>query len=78
VIVEIPYQITIQSGLSAEEILLKIALVLFEKEKLTLRQASRLAGLHQYEFQKELDARNIPVHYGEEDYEPDLKALSLI
>ncbi len=77
-IVEIPDQIIKQSGLSAEEILLKIALVLFQEEKVTLRQASRLAGLHQYEFQKELTARNIPVHYGEEDYQRDLQTISLI
>ena len=77
-IVEIPDQIIKQSGLSAKENLLKIALVLFEEEKLTLGQASRFAGLHQYEFQKELAAMNIPVHYGEEDYKNDLKIISLI
>ncbi len=77
-IVEIPDQIIKQSGLSAKENLLKIALVLFEEEKLTLGQASRLAGLHQYEFQKELATRNIAVHYGEEDYKNDLKIISLI
>ncbi len=76
--VEIPDQIITQSGLSAKEILLKVALVLFEEEKLTLGQASRLASLHQYEFQKELAARNIPVHYGEGDYKNDLKIISLI
>ncbi len=77
-IVEIPDQIIKQSGLSAEEILLKVALVLFQEEKLTLGQASRLAGLHQYKFQKELTARNISVHYGEGDYKNDLESISLI
>ncbi len=77
-IVEIPDQIINQSGLSAKEILLKVALVLFEEEKLKLGQPSRLAGLHQYEFQKELATRNIPVHYGEDGYKNDLKTISLI
>jgi predicted HTH domain antitoxin len=77
-IVEIPDQIIKQSGLSAEEILLKVALVLFQEEKLTLGQASRLAGLHQFEFQKELAKRGIPVHYGEEDFENDLRTINLI
>lgn len=76
-IVEIPDQIINQSGLSAKEILLRVALVLFAEEKLTLGQASRLAGLHQYEFQKELAARNIPVHYGAEDFENDLQIITL-
>lgn len=77
-IVEIPDQVINQSGLSAGEILLKVAIVLFQEEKLTLGQASRLAGLHQFEFQKELAAREIPVHYGEEDYQNDLKTISFI
>ena len=77
-IVEIPDQIINQSGLSAKEILLKIALVFFQEEKLTLGQANRLAGLHQYEFQKELADRNIPVHYGKDDYQNDLKIFSFI
>ena len=77
-IVEIPDQIIKQSGFSTEETLLKAALVLFEEEKLTLGQASRLVGLHQYEFQKELAARNFPVHYNEEDYLRDLQTIGLM
>ncbi len=77
-IVEIPDQVINQSGLSAGEILLKVAIVLFQEEKLTLGQASRLAGLHQFEFQKELAAREIPVHYSEEDYQNDLRTIALI
>lgn len=77
-IVEIPDRIINQSKLSAEEILLKIALVLFQEEKLTLGQASKLAGLHQFEFQKELAAKKIPVHYNEEDFERDLQTINLI
>ena len=77
-IIEIADRIIRQSGLSAEEILLKVAVLLFQEEKLTLGQASKLAGLHQYEFQKELAARNIPVHYGEEDYRRDLHTIGLI
>ncbi len=77
-IVEIPDQVIVQSGLSSKEILLKVALMLFQEERLTLGQASKLAGLHQFEFQKELVKREIPVHYGEEDYERDLMTIGLI
>ena len=76
--VEIPDQIIAQSGLSAQEILLKVALILFQEEKITLGQASRLAKLHQFEFQKELAKREIPVHYSEEDFERDLQIIGLI
>jgi predicted HTH domain antitoxin len=76
--VEIPDQIINQTGLSIEEILLEAAISLFQDEKITLGQASKLAGLHQIEFQKELAKRNIPVHYGEEEYQADLKTLALL
>lgn len=77
-IVEIPDQIVTQSGLSAKEILLKIAILLFQEEKLTLGQASKLAELHQFEFQKELAKRRIPFHYDEDDFRRDLQTLAQI
>ena len=61
-----------------KEILLKVALILFQEEKLTLGQASKLAQIHQYEFQQELAKRAISVHYGDEDYERDLQTIGLI
>ena len=75
-IVEIPDQIVDQSGLSSKEILLKVALLLFQEERLTLGQASKLAGVHLFEFQKELAKREIPVHYNEEDFERDLQTIA--
>lgn len=77
-IVEIPDQIIEQSGLSPNELLLKVAIILFQEEKLTLGQASKMAKLHQFEFQKELAKREIPVHYGEEDFERDLQNIEKI
>lgn len=77
-IIEIPDKIVVQTGLSSKDILLKVAIMLFEEEKLTLGQASKLAGLHQFEFQKELAARKIPVHYNEEDFERDLQTIAKI
>ncbi len=77
-IVEIPDQVIAQSGLSAKEILQKLALILFQEEKLPLGHASKLAQIHQFEFQKELAKREIPVHYGEEDFERDLQTIGFI
>lgn len=76
--IEIPDQIINQTGLSASEIMLKISVILFQEERLTLGQASKLANLHQFEFQKELAERKIPIHYGEEDYERDLQTIGSI
>ena len=74
---EIPDQIIMQAGLSSDELRLKVALLLFQEERLTLGQASQLARLHQIEFQKELANREIPIHYGEEDLARDLRTLGL-
>ena len=73
----IPDSVLHQSGLSSEELQLKIALLLFQEERLTLGQASRLAGLHQFEFQKELAQRKISIHYGEAEFEKDLETLGI-
>ena len=48
---------------------------LFQKERLTLGQASRLAGMNQLEFQRLLAGRQIPIHYGVSDFEQDLQTL---
>ncbi len=76
-VVNIPDQILEQAGLSSNELLLKVAILLFQEEKLTLAQASRLAAIHQSEFQRELASRQIPIHYGVEDLDRDLETLGL-
>jgi predicted HTH domain antitoxin len=40
----------------------EIAIMLFQREKLTLAQASRFAGIHRVSFQHLLASRRIPVH----------------
>ena len=59
--------------MSEAELKQEIAVMLFQKEKLTLGQASRLAGMNQLQFQHLLASRQIPVHYNVEDFEADIK-----
>jgi len=61
-----------------DELLQEIAILLFQKEKLTLGQASKLAKLDQLQFQHLLASRKIPVHYDVEEFEEDLKTLKAI
>jgi len=56
----------------------EIAIMLFQREKLTLAQASRFADMHRVAFQHLLASRHIPVHYGVEDFEQDLQSLKEI
>jgi predicted HTH domain antitoxin len=57
------------------ELIQEIAILLYQKEKLTLGQASQLAGMRQLQFQFLLASRQIPVHYDVADFEDDLKTL---
>lgn len=52
-------------GLNEDELKLDIAIMLFEKEKLSLRKAASLAGISWLMFMKELDKRDISIHYDE-------------
>jgi predicted HTH domain antitoxin len=53
------------SGYDEQQLRLEIAIMLFEKEKLSLRKAATLSGLHWIDFMKELDKRKIALHYDE-------------
>ena len=64
-----------RAGMTEEELRLEIAILLFQRERLTLAQGSRLAGVTRLEFQKTLANRRIPVHYDVDDFQEDLKNL---
>jgi predicted HTH domain antitoxin len=71
----IPDEILQTTRMTAAELSQEIAVLLFQKEKLTLGQASRLAGMSQLQFQHLLASRQIPVHYDVAEFEEDLKTL---
>jgi len=71
----IPDEIIQSTRLTAAELMQELALALFQREKLTIGQASRLAGMSQWQFQQLLGSRDIPVHYGVDDFEADLHTL---
>lgn len=61
--------------MSADELRREIAVLLFQQERLTLGQASQLAGVTQFTFQSILAERQIPIHYGISEFEEDLQTL---
>jgi predicted HTH domain antitoxin len=71
----IPDEIVQATRLTSSELMQELALALFQREKLTLGQASRLAGMSQWQFQQFLGSRNIAIHYGVADFEADLRTL---
>ena len=61
--------------MTATELALEIAVLLYQRDKLTLGQASQLAQMSQLQFQHLLASRGIPVHYDVADFEADLQTL---
>jgi predicted HTH domain antitoxin len=73
--VVIPDEILYTTHMTAAELTQEIAVALYQKEKLTLGQASKLAGVNQLQFQFMLASRRIPIHYDIADLDADIKTL---
>ena len=54
--------------ISGPELKQELALTLFQQERLTLAQASHLAEMSQLAFQSVLAERQIPIHYGVQEF----------
>ncbi len=61
--------------MSEDELKQEIAVLLFQKGKLSLGQASKLAKVSQLQFQHLLASRQISIHYDVNDFEQDLETL---
>jgi predicted HTH domain antitoxin len=66
------------ANLSAPELRRELAVALFREERLTLGQASRLAEMDQLAFQAVLSDREIPLHYGVDEFREDLRTLEAL
>ena len=63
---------------SGPELLIDLAVYLYDTERISLGRAKKLARLTQIQFQKELAKRNVLIKYDVEDLETDLKNLSTL
>lgn len=77
-VIEISDETMRHAGLTGKELKLMLAVQLFAEEKVTLAAASKLAEMHEVEFQKELANRNIPIHYDVDDFLKDIVTISSI
>jgi predicted HTH domain antitoxin len=73
----VPKEILQSVKMSPQEMAVEIAVYLYEKERLTLGQAKRLAGLDQISFQKELAERNVYLRIREKDVLQDVENLGI-
>ena len=61
--------------LTPAELLIDLAVYLYDKEQLSMGRAKKLAGLTQIEFQRELAKKNVNIKYDVEDFLEDLETL---
>jgi predicted HTH domain antitoxin len=73
--VTVPDELLDAAGLTEREMAAEVALELYRREKLTMGQAARLAGVHLTEFWKLMATRDIYIHYDVEDLEQDIATL---
>ena len=66
-----------EMNLSSEALRLEIAILLYQQQRLSLGKASKLAGLNQILFQKEMGKRKVEVNYDADEFARDLKTLGI-
>ena len=70
--VTISDEVLAAAHISEPELKRALAVTLFQQERLTLAQSSRLAEMSQLTFQALLAERRIPVHYQVEEFHEDV------
>jgi predicted HTH domain antitoxin len=71
--VTISDEVLTAAHITEPELKKELAVALFQQERLTLAQASRLAEVTQLAFQAILADRQIPIHYGVEEFREDVR-----
>lgn len=73
--VTIPDELLQAARMSEAELRQELAVLLFQRERLTLAQAARLADMDRLRFQHLLSSRGIALHYDVAEFEEDLRTL---
>jgi predicted HTH domain antitoxin len=71
----IPNEVLQAARMTEGEMRQELAVLLFQREKLTLGQAADLAQMNVLQFQQLLAARQVPLHYDITDFEQALQTL---
>lgn len=77
-IINIPDETLSDINISPAELLIDVAVYLYEKQRLSIGQARKLAGLDLLSFQKELSKRNVYLNYNIDDLNKDILNLGNI
>ena len=72
----IPGSILQELRLKPDDLLVDIAVYLYDQERLSMGRAKKLAGLTQIEFQKAMAERGVYLKYDINDFEADLRTIA--
>ncbi len=73
--IEIPGEVVHTTRMTPEDLRRELAIHLFQQGKLSFGKAREMAGMNAWAFQQLLGSREIPVHYGPDDYKEGLAIL---
>ena len=73
-IIELPEQVELNPKLK-QEIMLHVAILLYEKEVISIGKAARMAEIDRVSFQHELHKRGLSIHFDMTDLQKELKNL---
>ena len=73
--VVIPDEVLQAANLTEAELKRELAVLLFQQERFTLGQSAHFADVPLIDFQRLLASRDIPLHYGVEEFEKDLETI---
>lgn len=76
-ILELPDD-SVAASFSANDLLLELACALYARNRVSMSQGARMAGLERMDFQAALCDRDIPVHYSSDDLRMDLESLRVL
>ena len=65
-------------SLTPDQARLELAVGLFAGRRVSLGRAARVSGIPQADFLRELERREIPIHYDPDDFEADLKTIAAL
>lgn len=71
----IPDDLAASAGLTEEDARAELAVSLYRRERLTLAQAARFAGVDRVAFHRLLTRYGVPINYDFSDFEQDLASL---
>lgn len=73
----IPQEVLADMHMSRDEMLIELAVHLYDIGRLSMGQAKRLAGLDQISFQKEMAKRDVYLNYDVEEFRKDMETLGI-